>query len=412
MNYKQTLYPKAMSRLLKEPDISRPDRLLDDIALRLERRNDVHDTMDTLSDGLWWLKRIMTGDDWKAYPPIAKKHPVLSLVHEDPLTSRSYQKPRGYPGDAPLLDLIYYDLGFVDLSGVSELGKLIFGRNKDTPAPIAVRERRNFIARLIDVACAERNGAEILCAACGHLREAKISRAVAERRFGRFVALDQDAESLAVVDRDFHASGIETANVSVKALLGRVFPRYSFDLIYAAGLYDYLDDHFAARLTSSFFRMLKPGGRLIVGNFVPGIYDVGYMEACMGWTLIYRDGSAMLRLTNSLPQDEISTRRIYTLTVPDIVYLEVRRRRTGTISIPFGLRNPQSGVAQRTEEAHQHSVSVFRQDERQSLAHGTGRDSRALAHEAVSRTRCANSGRRPRDHTHDHQGARRSGAGL
>ena len=328
MNYMQQLYPNAMSRFLKEPDVNRPERFLDNIASKLETHDDVRDTMDTLSDGLWWLKRTMSGDDWRAFLDTAQKHRVLELVHEDPFTRRSYQKPRGYAGDAPLLDLIYYDLGLADLTGASELGKAIFARNKDTPAPIAVRERRDFVARLIDVTCAEKEEAEILCAACGHLREAKVSRAVSEHRFRRFVALDQDMESLAVVAQAFPHSGIEIANVRMKAFLGNVFPSASFDLIYAAGLYDYLEDRFAERLTSCFFRMLKPGGRFVIGNFVPDIYDVGYMEAYMGWTLIYRDGLAMLRLTNSLPQEEISTRRVYTLTLPDIVYLEVRKRQT------------------------------------------------------------------------------------
>jgi hypothetical protein len=34
--------------------------------------------------------------------------------------------------------------------------------------------------------------------------------------------------------------------------------------------------------------MLKPGGRLLVANFLHDLPNVGYMESFMGWPLIYR----------------------------------------------------------------------------------------------------------------------------
>ncbi len=65
------------------------------------------------------------------------------------------------------------------------------------------------------------------------------------------------------------------------------------DLVYAAGLYDYLPDSIAQALTARMFAMLKPGGRCYLVNFAPETYDIAYMDSYMDWQLIYRDNNAL-----------------------------------------------------------------------------------------------------------------------
>lgn len=99
-----------------------------------------------------------------------------------------------------------------------------------------------------------------------------------------------------------------------------------FDLVYAAGPYDHLNRLMATRLTEALFRTTRPGGLLLVTNFLNGIRDVGYMEAFMDWHLHYRSAADMFALTSSMPEDEIADRRTFSEESGGIVFLSVRRR--------------------------------------------------------------------------------------
>ncbi len=76
---------------------------------------------------------------------------------------------------------------------------------------------------------------------------------------------------------------------SVRSLLAGKHDFGEFDLVYSAGLYDYLSDNVAARLTGRLFSMVAPGGRLVVANFHRDLHDIAGMETMMRWWLIYRD---------------------------------------------------------------------------------------------------------------------------
>jgi hypothetical protein len=159
-----------------------------------------------------------------------------------------------------------------------------------------VRERRVLLAREIDTVASQVDQPRILSVACGHLREAELSHAVKEHRVGEFIAFDQDPMSLAEVARQHPETAIRPVAGSVRALLmGRTVFGH-LDLAYSAGLYDYLSDNTARRLTQLLFDMLNPGGRLLVANFAT-CPEAGYLEAFMDWWLIYRDEDQMQALT-------------------------------------------------------------------------------------------------------------------
>jgi extracellular factor (EF) 3-hydroxypalmitic acid methyl ester biosynthesis protein len=64
---------------------------------------------------------------------------------------------------------------------------------------------------------------------------------------------------------------------------------YGFkDIIYSAGLTDYLDRRLTLALINRCFEHLKPGGVLIIGNFAPGNPNRIFMDHVLHWKLIYR----------------------------------------------------------------------------------------------------------------------------
>jgi len=265
--------------------------------------------------------------EWLEYVEICLRHPLRELLHQDPFTYRAFSKPRGYAGDAVLLDYIYgREEGWHVPEGTSELGKRIFQFTTGSNACEAVRARRGYIADLVDMLAGETTRPHILSVAAGHLREGLLCSTIKRRRFGRYVALDADARSLEEVTRVHGAYGVETCNVTIRQLLTRRHDLERFDLIYSTGLYDYLQLPAAQRLTSSLFGLLRPHGRLLIANFLPGILDVGYMESYMGWELIFRTRQEMMALAEEIASPDLRDIRIFVEENQNIIFMQITKR--------------------------------------------------------------------------------------
>jgi hypothetical protein len=72
------------------------------------------------------------------------------------------------------------------------------------------------------------------------------------------------------------------------------------DLVYSAGLYDYLPQPVATRLTALTYSKLRGGGRLLHGNLVEAPDTTWVMEYVLGWKLVYRTDDTMLSLADGL----------------------------------------------------------------------------------------------------------------
>jgi SAM-dependent methyltransferase len=280
--------------------------------------------MDLLVGSLLAVRSREETGSWEQLSPLIIEHPVGRLVWQDPFTEHSYRKPSGYSGDARLLDYLY---GHSEPPAeVSALGKDVFAYMMAQLGARSVRSRAQILAHIIDQAAAEVRAPRILSIACGHLREAALSEAVNQHRVGEFVAFDQDADSLAEVQRTFGQKGVRVVQGSVRTILSEKVRFENFDLVYAAGLYDYLSDRVATRLTRMMFDMLVPGGRLVVANFAPCLPETGYMETFMAWKLIYRQPHELQTLGQGIAGDEWKSNRLFWDEHESIVFLDVTRR--------------------------------------------------------------------------------------
>jgi hypothetical protein len=321
-----------------------------------------HDTgpaMYQLQSGLHAVKSRCSADEWDLVVAECDAHPVAKLLWQDPFTRHSYDKPSGYAGDARLLDYLY---GVADApAGTTQLGASVFGHMMNQQGALGVRARGDVLAQLIDETAERFERPRILSIACGHLREGVRSKALMDGRVGELVALDQDADSLAEVERVYAGKPVRTMTCSVRAILAGKVKLEGFHFVYAAGLYDYLSERVAQRLTRMMFDMLVPGGRLLVANFAPGLPEVGYMETFMAWRLIYRTPDEMARLSADIPGGEWHSHRVFWDASENIVFLDVVRRTpraarleltrelAGAVAVP-GMDHVSFGPAVRTSE--------------------------------------------------------------
>jgi hypothetical protein len=255
--------------------------------------------------------RLEDGQTWTAYAAGCMNHPLRKLLHQDPFTYRAFSKPRGYAGDAVMMDYIY-GMGQAEQAAreATPVGRAIFQYMDTRPSARAVRFRRQLIAGLID-GTVERGGNSVLAIAAGHLREAEASKALQSGKIRNFVALDQDDSSLAVIEHDYADLGVRTMEGSVRQILSGKIKPGQFDFVYAAGLFDYLNAPVAAALTLRMWEMTRPGGSMLIPNFLVGVRDRGYMESFMDWHLIYRDHADMQALVDVLPASEVADSRIF-----------------------------------------------------------------------------------------------------
>ncbi len=312
--------------LPSSPASATVSHLLDDVHDRLVS-GAVHAAMDDLFAGLRRHRSRLGAEDWKAaIRNECLSHRVADEIFRDPMSRHSFERPRGYPGDADLLDYLYGIRSFEAGGDECSLGRQIHGYLFDATAARAVRARRRILAETVDRCASEVEQPRILSIAAGHLREADLSGAVREYRIGEYMAFDQDARSLARIEADYGSFGITTIHGSVRGILAGRHHFTELDLVYASGLYDYLRPATAARLTGRMFQMLRPGGRLLVANFVPTIPDAGFMESYMGWDLIYRDRFDLVGMTAEIPEADVCEMRVFGEENRALLFLEVRRR--------------------------------------------------------------------------------------
>ncbi len=297
---------------------------IDDVTVNGEQ---VWEAMEQLCCGLQAQREALSAEAWARQVERCLHHPLRELLHQDPFTWRAFSKPKGYAGDAQLLDFIYgREEQWPVPEGTSPLGRAIFDFTTAAPACSGVRARREFIANLLDQLPEEVRRPSVLSVAAGHLREALLSAAVKRRKLGRYVALDADADSLEEVKRCYGFYGVQTVATTIRHLLTGKVQLEPFDLVYSTGLYDYVPQAVARQLTAALFRLVGPRGRLLVANFLPGIRDVGYMETYMAWSLIYRTRQEMLDMADLIPEAEVRDIRLFSEDNLNILFLQITRR--------------------------------------------------------------------------------------
>lgn len=217
---------------------------------------------------------------------------------------RAFSKPRGYAGDYLTIEWLYQN----EPQGHGRLGPLVDRGILSLSCSQAVMNRRDLLASEIErtVAGSAAGAAEITSLACGPARELyDYYLANRDQSDVNSHLVDMDSQALEFVEQWRDELGL-TSRIGLYQLnlvylvLGRQFLEVPpQDLVYSIGLIDYFDDEFVIRLLNFIHGILRPGGRVVLGNFHPRNPSRAMMDHMFDWKLIYRDEDDMNRIFES-----------------------------------------------------------------------------------------------------------------
>lgn len=263
---------------------------------------------------------------------------LQQLLKNSPFYYHSIFKPRGYVGDAEVMAMFYRN----QYEGSDPFSRFIHRVGMESPIGQAIRNRKDWMIQALE----KHQPADVLSLAAGPAEEIKAFQQQEPKT--SFLALDhdiqtlQDAKTLAPaihygIINAFHLiSGQNRYLVPRAYKLATCQPKQdtkgwrrlllsnkyhiqkleaeSYDLVYSIGLFDYIKtfhdlEKGASALTAKLFQLLRPGGRLIIGNISPEM-PIGIrwiMECICDWHLIYRDKAQLNEFTRAIPPAQIKT---------------------------------------------------------------------------------------------------------
>ena len=89
-------------------------------------------------------------------------------------------------------------------------------------------------------------------------------------------------------------------NKAIKNIIARGTDYKKYDLVYSAGLFDYLSDPIANKAATKMFESVESGGKMIIGNFNVDNPNMAEMDYALDWKLIYRSEDDLLNLFSDL----------------------------------------------------------------------------------------------------------------
>ncbi|MCC6235560.1 MAG: class I SAM-dependent methyltransferase [Verrucomicrobiales bacterium] len=263
---------------------------------------------------------------------------IHPLVMCSPFVYRTFHKPLGYAGDYEMVNMILRE----PHEGATLFAKLVNALFLQNPPAQAHRNRivhlrSRLLSETMRIAAKGRR-ARIFNLGCGPAREVQLFMAEnPESDHADFTLADFNSETLSfarsqleeVRSRHGRATGLNFVEKSIHQLLKESLRAadaeggHGYDIVYCAGLFDYVSDRVCRRLTELFYQMLAPGGLLLVTNVNASRPFRHSMDYLLEWHLIFRNREQMMGLLpESLgPQDPV----VLADPLEVNLYLEARR---------------------------------------------------------------------------------------
>jgi len=270
-------------------------------------------------DTIWEIVKDLGKNEYKIYQNYYQVN-LLPILGEPEINRHIYNKPFGYPGDFLTMNYIYdYHDKYL---GQSTFEKFINHFTCNIPISLSNIARKEFLKSEIKQIIWEKGpGVRIASIASGPARE--MIELVKENKIDvpvNFICFDFEEKALEFVKRELEKIDPNLRkNLHVTLVQENIIniirkPRVkekllNQDFIYAFGIYDYLNDIVALRLTHSLLECLNMNGKLIICNAsIEKSSQRAYYEFLGEWHMIYRTQNEMLQWVNKLKPKEINFR--------------------------------------------------------------------------------------------------------
>ena len=230
------------------------------------------------------------------------------------LARRAKDKPLGYAGDFEMMNQIYRN-GY---EGKTLVGKILHNYVANEKSSESVSFRKPYFLSYYEKSLEEAKGNDIniLSLASGPCVEFQNAIEKYDQETLSKINLtlfDLDQVSLEHAQTKIYEKSIEQQksiniefiNASVKLFIESSNQKNTeyYDLVYSGGLFDYLDNATSTAIVTNLFNFIKPGGRVIIGNFTQKNSTKAFCHFVTNWHLIHKTEEEMRAWTKYLPKN-------------------------------------------------------------------------------------------------------------
>jgi len=232
---------------------------------------------------------------WQSVPEV--------YITKDTMQGYALLKPHGYSGDYVIIERIYeqwlspkeYLVNWDRFFHAQEAPRAIINRKKYFLDILDTLEKKDGKRDVLNIGCGPSNDVvEFLSKGDSHIF---------------FECVDYDKDAIEYSHNKVKEKGFLNHIEFHRENAFKFRPSKQFDLIWSAGLFDYLDDKTFKMLLAKQLTFLKTGGEMVIGNFSLENPTRDYME-CGNWFLYHRSPDDLIKIAGAcgVPDDKISVK--------------------------------------------------------------------------------------------------------
>ncbi len=225
---------------------------------------------------------------------------------------RGFEKPRGYPGDYKMLEMVYDDQ---ELS--QGIGKFIDRYGLDVPYSVGIRARKDsmkeYLYNFINSSNEEHlNIVNLASGGCRDIRE-MLKLPIHYKGRAQIICIDQDEVAINFSRKKLSAS--DKSNIRINFIQGNILKlesldianANSIDLIYSIGIADYLQDRMLTKIFRDCYKLIKPGGRFVVAYKDKDKHKPLALDWYADWCFIPRNEQELINIIyESMGREKVS----------------------------------------------------------------------------------------------------------